>query len=126
MFHVAIALLRRNGRWLVARRFDDAHLGGLWEFPGGKVEPDESPAAAAIRELYEECAVEGRAVSRLPEVTVEYQDRVIVLLPIVCEWVSGYATALGSQECRWVELDELEQLNMSEANRPVLDALRGL
>ena len=121
--HGAIALVRRGRNWLVARRHEEAHLGGLWEFPGGKCEAGESPEAAAMRELREECGIEGVARRALDAIEHDYGDRVIHLTPVVCDWVAGEAQALGNAECRWVPLAELCELAMPAANGAIVSAL---
>lgn len=119
---VALAIIRRDDLWLVARRPRDVHLGGLWEFPGGKCEPGETPAAAAVREAHEECGVVVEPIRVLPPVRRDYGDRVIDLVAIACRWVSGDAKPIASEECRWVTLDELRRLDMPEVNGAILDA----
>lgn len=124
VFEVAVALVCRDGRWLVARRKPEAHLGGLWEFPGGKREAGETPAEAALRELYEECAVEAVAERELPALTHEYPERVVHLLPVICRWRAGEGLSLGNQECRWVPTAELAGLDMPAVNAQILCELR--
>lgn len=117
---VAVALLKRDGRWLVARRRENTHLGGLWEFPGGKIESHESPEAAAVRELFEECAITARSIRTLRPVLFEYPEHTIELTPIVCEWVHGEPRPIGNEECRWVTYGELLQLEMPAANAEII------
>jgi mutator protein MutT len=121
---VAIAALVRDGRWLVALRHRDSHLGGLWEFPGGKRAAGESAAEAALRELREECDVEGRVVAELDAIVHEYPDRRVRMTPVLCVWVCGEATPRASQECRWVSHDELLRLPMPAANAALLRRLK--
>ncbi|MBI5863687.1 MAG: (deoxy)nucleoside triphosphate pyrophosphohydrolase [Planctomycetes bacterium] len=123
--HVAVALVRRNGLWLVARRHDDVHLGGLWEFPGGKLEPGETPAIAAVRELREECAVDAIVERLLPAIMHEYPDRVVYLTPVVCRWTAGDGHPIGNAECRWVTLEEMRRLEMPALNGEILAELDG-
>jgi len=120
---VAIALVHRDGRWLVARRHDDAHLGGLWEFPGGKREPDETPEEAAVRELMEECGVQAVAEMTLPPLRHEYPERVVDITPVICRWQAGEAHTIGNAECRWATLAELRRLEMPAANAFILREL---
>lgn len=120
---VAVALVARDGRWLVARRRHGVHLGGVWEFPGGKCEPGETPAETAVRELLEECAVRATALRALEPVSWEYDDRIVHLTPVLCRWVSGTAQPLASAECRWVSLEALGHLEMPAANRALLARL---
>lgn len=121
---VALALVQREGRLLVARRHAAAHLGGLWEFPGGKQEPGESAQEAAVRELMEECAVQATPLAVLATLACDYGDRLVHLTPVVCRWQAGDGEALGNAECRWVTLAEIVQLDMPEINATILAALR--
>ncbi len=120
---VAVALVSDGGRWLVARRPAHVHLGGFWEFPGGKCEPGEDPPQTAVRELREECGVEAVAVRVLDRIAHEYPDRHVRLAPVLCQRISGLAQALASVECRWVTADELRMLAMPPANASILEAL---
>lgn len=122
-YRVALAILRRNGLWLVARRHDHVHLGGMWEFPGGKCESNESPSDAAIRELREECGVEATADRELDAVPCDYGDRTVILIPVLCRWRAGEPTPLASQECRWVRRDEFRALEMPTVNSEILRAV---
>lgn len=125
-FEIALALVCRDGRWLVARRRADTHLGGLWEFPGGKRHSGEGSLDAALRELREECAVAADPVRVLTPVTCEYPERIVRLTPVICRWQAGEARALASAECRWVTPAELAQLEMPSANAAIVQAvLRG-
>jgi 8-oxo-dGTP diphosphatase len=124
---VAIAIVVRDGRYLVARRRADAHLGGLWEFPGGKVHAGETVSEAAVRELAEECAVRAVPQSVLGTIRCEYADRVVYLVPVICVWSSGDGEALASDECRWVDADGLRRLEMPAINSEIIRAaLRAL
>ncbi len=118
---VALALVVRNGLWLVARRPDHVHLGGMWEFPGGKIEPGEDAVGAALRELREECAVEAEAIETLSALRWDYDDRRVRLVPVFCRWRRGEARPIGSVECRWVSCDALRRLHMPAVNDPLID-----
>ncbi len=121
--YIAIAIVRRSDRWLVARRPAGVHLGGAWEFPGGKCEPGETATQAAIRELWEECRVEAAAERELPQIRHEYPDRTVHLTPVLCRWRSGEGAALGNEECRWVRSDDLAALGMPAANLKILEEI---
>jgi 8-oxo-dGTP diphosphatase len=120
---VAVAIVLRDGRYLVARRPLGAHLGGLWEFPGGKCEANETATEAALRELREECGIEALPERSLRQFRHDYGDRIVELTPIVCRWVSGEARPLGSVECRWVSFNELCALRMPALNAEILREL---
>jgi len=120
--HVGLALVHRDGQWLVAQRHHDAHLGGLWEFPGGKLLPEETPKQGALRELQEECGVDARPLRVLATVRCEYDDRIVHLTPVVCEWVAGEAQPLASVACQWVPSAELTALEMPAVNAGIIRA----
>jgi 8-oxo-dGTP diphosphatase len=119
-YFIAVALLRRANLWLVSRRKEDAHLGGYWEFPGGKIERGESAESAAVRELQEECAVRAEAIRALAAVRHEYDDRVVEIVPVLCGWLSGEPRAISGSACRWVSGEELARLPMPPANQAVI------
>lgn len=120
---VAVAIVQREGRFLVGQRHPDAHLGGLWEFPGGKSEPGETAAQTAMRELKEECNVQATVVRVLPQLRHVYSDRIIELTPVLCNWQNGEGEPIGTETCRWFTLDELRRLPMPELNGEILDAI---
>ena len=121
---VAIAIVRRRGTWLVARRAADTHLPDVWEFPGGKIEGDETPADAALRELREECGVEAEIDAIWPANEHTYPDRKVVITPVTCVWRTGEGIPIdGNSECRWVSAEELAALEMPAANATIVARL---
>ncbi|MFH1746004.1 MAG: (deoxy)nucleoside triphosphate pyrophosphohydrolase [Planctomycetota bacterium] len=123
VYHIAIAIVRRQRQYLVTRRSPDSHLGGLWEFPGGKCLPDEPATQAALRELREECAVTATTEHCLPTIQHDYGDRIVNITPVICRWQAGSGQALAADLCQWVSLDELRALPMPTANQRILGAL---
>ncbi len=122
MHEIALALVYRGHTWLVAKRSAAAHLGGCWEFPGGKRLPHEDPTHAALRELDEECAVRACPRHVLEPVTWEYPDRVVRITPVICGWEAGEPSARGNVACRWVDAAELRRLDMPPANAEIIRA----
>lgn len=120
---VALAIAVRGGRLLVARRGDGTHLAGFWEFPGGKIEEGEDPAAAARRELEEETELTGGEVEPLLIHAYDYADRSVRLHAFVVHEPQGDVKVDAGREWRWVPREELSSLGMPEANRPILRAL---
>ena len=120
---VAIALVWKDGRLLLSRRPEDAHLGGLWEFPGGKLEPGETPERAAEREVLEELGVTCRARSRRAPIAHDYADRSVVLHPVDCDYVSGEPRALEVSAFAWALPAELAAYRFPEANAGLLAEL---
>ena len=120
---VAAAVIRRDGRVLVTRRPPGSHLGGLWEFPGGKIEGGESPADALVREIQEELGVTVRAGSLVFEHRHVYAERAVHLRFFDCAIIHGEPRALGVAEWRWVRPSELEGLEFPAANRELIRIL---
>lgn len=120
---VAAGIVLRGGRVLVTRRLAGAHLGGLWEFPGGKIEPGETPEEALRRELAEELAVRVRVGPRWGTLRHRYPER-HVRLHVLFAWIArGTPRAAASEEMRWATPPELAGLPFPGADRPVVAAL---
>lgn len=113
----------RGGRFLVSRRAPGAHLGGLLEFPGGKIADREAPAEAALRELREETGLSGAQAEPLVVVVHDYPDRTVRLHAFLVREPAGEVEMEGASEWAWVERAELDTLEMPEANGPILRAL---
>ncbi|MFN3653438.1 MAG: (deoxy)nucleoside triphosphate pyrophosphohydrolase [Armatimonadota bacterium] len=122
---VALALIWRDGCLLVTRRPQNVHLGGFWEFPGGKCLPGEAPEACAEREALEEVGVRCRARDRRSPLRFTYPERSVVLYPIDCDYICGPPQALQVAEWRWVPAAELKDLSFPPANQPLMDELAG-
>jgi 8-oxo-dGTP diphosphatase len=114
-------ILDRNGKVLACRRAADRHLGGLWEFPGGKVEDGESPEKALARELLEELGISVEVGGKMDPV-VEWTDGdvSIRLTAFWCGIIEGQPVALEHEEIRWCETEELSALDWAEADVPVV------
>lgn len=125
---VACALVDRDGRVLVAQRPNKADdpLSGLWEFPGGKIEPNESPEAALIRELKEELSIDVTAACLAPLTFASHSyDRFHLLMPLyVCRQWQGMPQALIHQDLRWCAPRTLFDLEMPPADIPLIAMLR--
>lgn len=109
---------------LVARRADDAHQGGTWEFPGGKVGDGEDPLAASLRELAEETGLIATAADPLLVFVYDYPDRRLRFHAFLVADVRGEVKVDGGRAWDWVEVGSLHELAMPEANRAILRALR--
>jgi mutator protein MutT len=135
---VAVAVVFRQGpvgvELLIGRRHKDAIRGGLYEFPGGKIEPGEAPARAALREVEEEVGLGGDVVvggptalvisaHSDPELARERSVRLHAFLVEVRR--DAEPRALGSGELRWIRVDELSNFEWPKANAAINDAIRG-
>ena len=127
LVHVAVGVvLDDDRRVLITRRATDSHQGGLWEFPGGKVEPGESLERALARELLEELGIAPGRTSPLLEVNHDYGDkRVLLDVHVVWEF-TGSARGLENQPLAWVPYEALSQYRFPAANVPIIDAIRTL
>lgn len=125
VLHVAVGvILDADSRILITRRHDDAHQGGLWEFPGGKVEPGESVAHALARELREELGIAIGPIHALTEVRHDYGDKAVWLDVHVVESFEGEARGLEGQPLAWVTAEELPVYRFPAANVPIVAAVR--
>ena len=116
------AAIVRDGRVLAARRTFPAEAAGRWEFPGGKVEPGESPDAALVREVAEElsCAIE--VTAWLPDEVAIGDPHVLTVA--LARLVAGEPAPHEHDQVRWLGADELEAVDWLDADRPFLAALR--
>ncbi len=111
-----------RGRLLVTRRLEGTHLAGLWEFPGGKCEPDEKPDACLVRELAEELGVESIIGDELLATEHDYVDRIIRLHFRLCRIIGEPKPLLGQEIC-WIERHELQTLEFPPADRELIEML---
>ena len=122
MIVVVAAVIETNERFLVTRRQAGVHLAGLWEFPGGKIDPDESHAAALKRELKEELDAEIEVADCLYTTVHAYDDRTVELHFYDCS-LKGEARPLIGQEMRWVLRAELPTLGFPPADNELIEIL---
>lgn len=122
--HVAVAVIQRsNGEICISKRADHQHQGGLWEFPGGKVEADEDITEALDRELHEELGIRVLAHRPLIEIHFEYPDKHVFLDVHIVHEFTGEAHGREGQPVQWVPLTELENYQFPAANKGILEAL---
>jgi 8-oxo-dGTP diphosphatase len=124
----AVALIDADGRVLLAERPEGKHLAGLWEFPGGKVQPEETPEAALIRELAEELGIDVVASCLAPFTfaSYAYPDFHLLMPLYVCRKWSGIVTAREGQRLAWVRPGRLADYEMPPADKPLVAMLRDL
>ncbi|MGH6694790.1 (deoxy)nucleoside triphosphate pyrophosphohydrolase [Sphingopyxis sp.] len=125
---VAAALVDRDGRLLVQQRPKGLSMVGLWEFPGGKLEPGETPEQALIRELGEELAIDVDHACLAPACFASDMlgDRHLLLLLFVCRKWRGTPVAQHASALRWVRPVELHGLDMPPADKPLIGLLEAL
>jgi 8-oxo-dGTP diphosphatase len=124
----AVVLVDADGRVLLAQRPEGKAMAGLWEFPGGKVDPGETPEAALIRELAEELGIDVAASCLAPFTFAShaYPDFHLLMPLYVCRKWAGLPTPREGQHLRWVRPARLADYPMPPADKPLLAMLRDL
>ena len=122
----AVALIDTDGRVLLAQRPEGKSMAGLWEFPGGKVEPDETPEAALIRELEEELGINTWQSCLAPLTFASHSyDEFHLLMPLfACRKWEGVPTSREGQRLKWARANELRDYPMPAADIPLIPILR--
>ncbi len=125
---VAVALIDADGRVLLSRRPEGKPMAGMWEFPGGKVEPGETPEAALIRELAEELAIDVRENCLAPFSFASHRyDDFHLLMPLyVCRVWDGVVRPREGQQTKWVRPNHLRDYPMPAADKPLIAMLEEL
>jgi 8-oxo-dGTP diphosphatase len=124
VIEVAVGLIHRDGRYLIARRKPGVHLAGFWEFPGGKREIGESLIECLQRELFEELSVRIDQPIAYRIIRHDYLDQIIELHFFLCGIEQGEPVPIGCEEIRWVYPEDLTQFTFPPADYAVIDALR--
>ncbi|MGB0564798.1 MAG: A/G-specific adenine glycosylase [Spirulinaceae cyanobacterium] len=122
---IGVAVIRNaQGQILIDRRLEEGLLGGLWEFPGGKIEPGETVEDCILREIREELDIAIAIDAHLITIDHAYTHFKVNLQVYLCTYVSGEPKPLESQEIRWVSLSEIDQFPFPKANQQIIQALR--
>ncbi len=117
---VACAIIQRDGRVLATQRSEEMSMPLKWEFPGGKLEDGEDPAACLVREIREELGVDVGILHVLPPVLHSYETWIIELLPFVCEITGGSMVLHEHRDAVWKAPHDLLDLDWPEADIPVI------
>jgi mutator protein MutT len=120
---VSAALIFRNGKLLITRRPARVHLGGLWEFPGGKREPDETFGQCLVREIREELGVDILVGELFKSVTHAYPEKTVRLEFFVCRLTGGEPQPLGCAGLQWIGKSELGDYKFPAADAQLLSRL---
>ena len=120
---VSAGLVFRSGKLLITQRHADAHLGGLWEFPGGKREPGETFEQCLVRELQEELGIEVAVGALFESVTHAYAEKTVHLQFFLCRLPVGEPQPLGCAALKWVRHDELAAHEFPAADAQLLQKL---
>jgi A/G-specific adenine glycosylase len=121
---VVIGIVIREGRILICQRRRQDTLGGYWEFPGGKLEADESLEQCLARELREELAIKATVIEAFPTIEYDYPSGSVRLHPYLCQHVQGEPKPLASQELAWVAPADLGTYPFPLANDGLIRELQ--
>ena len=124
IIQVAAGLVFRGGKLLITQRHAEVHLGGLWEFPGGKRDDCETFEECLRRELREELGIEVRVGELIEEITHHYPEKSVHLKFFRCDFISGEPQALGCKAFAWINKDELDRYSFPAADAQLLNKLR--
>jgi 8-oxo-dGTP diphosphatase len=121
---VAAGLVFRDGKLLITQRLPDAHLGNLWEFPGGKREDGESFEDCLRRELTEELGIEVQVYEVVEELTHHYPERSVHLRFFRCRWLNHEARAILCKDVAWIGPEQLPDYRFPAADARLLEKLQ--
>jgi 8-oxo-dGTP diphosphatase len=121
--NVAVGVVKRDKQYFITQRHVEAHQGGKWEFPGGKVEQNETVATALARELKEEIGIDVLACQPLMTINYDYPDKLVTLDIFIVDQFMGEPTAQEGQKQQWVSYRELLSLDFPEANIAIIEKL---
>jgi 8-oxo-dGTP diphosphatase len=124
--HAVVGIIKRDSKILVGERPEDKPYGGYWEFPGGKVEENESGEQALKRELHEELGIDVITAKPWFEHTHAYPDKTVLLEMWIVTQFLNEPYSKENQVLRWVTLTEMMELRLLEGNLPILDRLKAL
>jgi len=120
---IAAGIIHKDDKILIARRPEEGLLGGLWEFPGGKLEDGETLEQAVKREVLEELGIQVKVNGLYAKINHQYTHFTITLFAYNCEYLSGKPQTIGCTDWRWVTLNEIDEYAFPRANRKILDQL---
>lgn len=126
MIKVVAGIVFRSGKLLISRRPFGKHLGGLWEFPGGKLEPHESPEAGLSRELQEELRISPVVGTLFFQIHHDYPEKSVHLSFYLCRLLDGAPESQEGNDYKWVTNDELGAFDFPEADFQLIEKLQSL
>jgi len=125
VIHVAVGVIvNSNNEILISKRSSDVHQANRWEFPGGKIELNEEPGHALVRELKEELGIDVRQYHFLKKIRYDYGDKLVCLHTFLVDEFSGQPAGIEGQPVQWVTKKQLNKFQFPDANFPIINALR--
>lgn len=122
---IGVAVINnQQGQILIDRRRQSGEMGGLWEFPGGKIEPGETVEECIRREVKEELDIEIAVGDRLTTISHTYKTFNVTLYVHDCQYISGEPRPIECEEIHWVEPDQMNQYQFPQANSQIVNLLQ--
>jgi len=123
--HVAVGVVKNNnGEYLISKRHEHLHQGNLWEFPGGKVEKNETSYAALCRELYEELKISVLQAEPLVKISHQYSDKHVLLDVWLVDSYEGIPVSQQQQPVQWVQQNKFDSYSFPQANKLIISCLQ--
>ncbi len=123
IIHVVAAAIEKDGVIFCAQRPENKSLGGLWEFPGGKLEPGETPEEALVREIQEELNSTIEILSYINEASYDYDFGTVIMKTYHAKLISGNLELLEHQNSTWLAPQDLKTLDWAPVDRPAVELL---
>ncbi|MGG7160083.1 (deoxy)nucleoside triphosphate pyrophosphohydrolase [Clostridium baratii] len=124
MIDVVAAILNKDNKILIAKRKQEKSQGGLWEFPGGKVEKGEEPKESLIRELIEEMEIQVEVYDHVADSVYDYGTHKVRLIGYIAEIISGEIVLNDHTEYRWIKLNDCDSYEFAPADVPIVEHLK--
>ncbi len=121
--NVAVGVIVRQQQVFISKRKDDLHQGGKWEFPGGKIELNETPEDALVRELFEETGIQATNIQPLMVLSHDYGDKQVRLHVMVVDQFEQEPFGKEGQVSQWVAISSLDEYQFPEANQAIVTSL---
>lgn len=121
---IGVAVITNHNKILIDRRKQSGEMGGLWEFPGGKIEPGETVEECIKREVKEELDIEVKVGDRLTTISHTYKTFNVTLYVHDCQYVGGEPRTIECQEIRWVEPAQMNRFQFPQANTKIVNLLQ--
>ena len=122
---IGVGVIRNSlGQILIDKRLDRGEMAGLWEFPGGKVEPNETVENCIKREIEEELGIEVSVGERLTTIEHKYPKFRVTLFVHYCRYIGGTPKTIECEEIRWVSVSEIDKYTFPEANYEIINLLK--
>lgn len=124
MIKVVAAIIQKDNKIIIAKRMANKSMGGFWEFPGGKIEPGETPEESIVRELQEEMNISIKVEKYVGESIYDYGNIVICLLGYLASIKNGDIILKEHDEYKWLTLEEISKFKLAPADIPLVQMLQ--